>query len=183
MSIARCCRLGGALAGLSWLILGSPRIAVAQNEQDDDTRPVQPLCDVTDTGTSRGRRPCRDLPSRSVVSFEHDVPIALEAPLTKPGSCLATVAIDYTQRVTLASVEGTVENPDCSASSGSFKVLVTLREAAGDVRTLEFTERWSRDDDRPVPFKADYPIGEDVDLLRVRPRSLSCSCGGEANQE
>jgi hypothetical protein len=37
-------------------------------------------------------------------------------------------------------------------------------------------ETWQRDDDKDVSFSADYPIGENVDLVSARVRGLSCTC-------
>ena len=35
---------------------------------------------------------------------------------------------------------------------------------------------WQRTDDADVTFTADYPIGENVELLSVRLRGLTCTC-------
>jgi hypothetical protein len=74
------------------------------------------------------------------------------------------------------TVDGTVQNGGCAASAGDYRLTVRVRDANAETQTLEFVEAWHRADDQPVPFKHDYAIGENVDLLTVRPRSLHCTC-------
>jgi len=42
---------------------------------------------------------------------------------------------------------------------------------------------WQRSDDQDVSFTSDYPIGDDVDLVSVRLRGLSCTCGDPAQTD
>jgi hypothetical protein len=51
------------------------------------------------------------------------------------------------------------------------------------MQLLEFFESWQRQDDQPVKFSATYPIGENVDLLRVRPTQSRCTCADAPNNE
>jgi hypothetical protein len=44
------------------------------------------------------------------------------------------------------------------------------------VKKLDFTETWERTDDKPVMFMHHYPIGENVEVIRVQGRSLQCRC-------
>ncbi|HZF30578.1 MAG TPA: hypothetical protein VE907_15790, partial [Gammaproteobacteria bacterium] len=77
---------------------------------------------------------------------------------------------------TLARLEGTIENRTCAASTGEYSVGLRVRDAGGEIKTLEFRETWRRADDQPLTIKSDYPIGENVDLVSVRTRSLHCEC-------
>ena len=71
---------------------------------------------------------------------------------------------------------GVIENKNCAASSGEFKLLVRGRDETSEVKTLEFLEPWQRDDDEPVKFGGDYPIGNNVDLVNVRVVQVRCTC-------
>lgn len=99
------------------------------------------------------------------------------------GGCEATGTIEYFQRGAEADVKAAVENPDCAASSGSFVVEITIRADGATERVkLRFEEQWERDNDAPVIIERRYPIGDDVDLLRVRVRNLSCDCASDDRQ-
>ena len=74
------------------------------------------------------------------------------------------------------SVVSTVYNDDCAASSGEYEVSVSVRDASTDVKKLDFTETWQRADDKPVALTREYPIGENVDVISLRGRSLQCRC-------
>lgn len=90
--------------------------------------------------------------------------------------CAAAIKLDYQQRNTVARVNGTLENPTCAASSGSYDIVVTLRDAAGEAQTLTFSEPWQRSDAADISFTHDYPIGDNTDLRRVTARGVTCSC-------
>lgn len=90
--------------------------------------------------------------------------------------CRARVRIDYSQRNTVANVTGTIDNDDCSASGGKYTVSVRVRDDDGEVQDIEHEELWQRDDDRTIEIGKDYYIGENVDLVRVRPRKVECIC-------
>jgi len=102
-------------------------------------------------------------------------------------ACQATITTRSEQRDTLAHVEGTVETADCAACSGDYTIVVRIRDASGEVKTLEFPGSWQRADGEPVKVTADYPIGDNVDLLGVRSKGLHCICAdapaaGDATQ-
>jgi len=92
--------------------------------------------------------------------------------------CKAGISIEYTQRNTLASVTGTIENEDCDASSGAYRIAVRFRDESGETHDIEHPETWQRDNDQAFTFRHDYPIGENMDLLRVRARKIQCICAG-----
>jgi hypothetical protein len=110
------------------------------------------------------------------VTSEKDVTFTLEVPAAKTAHCAATIEYAYTQRGSTVSVESTIENKDCAASAGDYDLLVSIRNENDELKTLEFHELWQRLDDQPVKLSRTYPIGENVDLVRVRSAGLQCTC-------
>lgn len=100
---------------------------------------------------------------------------------SSPGICQATASLDYFQRGNEAQVETSVHTEECGAAEGNFVVSLTVRGDGDDEpRVLNFEETWERSDDIPVESMQRYPIGDDVDLLRVKTRKLSCKCTSAA---
>jgi hypothetical protein len=97
--------------------------------------------------------------------------------------CESDITLKYTQRDTIASVEGTLTNAICAASSGAFVLVISVRDANGELRTIEFDRTWQREDDQPVVFAAEYPIEDNVDLIRIVPRRMRCSCADAVDAE
>jgi hypothetical protein len=114
--------------------------------------------------------------SATRVTVQSELAIEIEIPATTTASCEATLALEYTQRGTIARVESVIENATCAASGGDYTIAIRVRDAKGEITILEFDEPWQRSDDQPVEFLADYPIGEDVELVGVRSRRLRCVC-------
>jgi hypothetical protein len=115
-------------------------------------------------------------PTTVTAEVENEVTFSLELPAAKSPQCATTVAVEYTQRDTVVSVEGTVDHQDCAASAGEYRLTVSVRDESRELKRLEFLESWQRADDQPVAFTAEYPIGENVDLVSVRARPLRCTC-------
>lgn len=113
------------------------------------------------------------------MEFRHK--ITLEADRAT-SICSARVEIEYVQNNTLAWAGGTIDTRDCAAASGTYTIQVRYRDAQGEVKTLESEETWRRDDDQPVHFEGDYPIGENADLIRVRASKIRCECSTENNE-
>jgi hypothetical protein len=110
------------------------------------------------------------------VATEREVTTTIKvAPITMK-TCGATINTLSEQRNTLARVKGTIEVADCKACSGDYIIVVRVRDETGETKTLEFEGSWQRMDDQAVKFTADYPIGDNVDLLGVRPKSVHCVC-------
>jgi hypothetical protein len=126
--------------------------------------------------TSRAARPCEPTPETAKLELEMKASFSLEVPQQTSRQCAATMEIVYTQKDTVASVEGTIDHEDCGASAGEHRLTVNVRDANREVESLAFVHSWRRDDAEPVTFKAEYPIPRDVDLVSVRPRQLSCTC-------
>ena len=121
------------------------------------------------------REPCQD-GSKTHVVVEQDLSVKLEIKQEPTAACAATVDFEYHQRDTVAHVTGAIENTQCAASGGDYVLAVTIRDAAGEVTTLEFPQQWARSDAEPVKFTHDLPIGPNVDLTNVRTRRLRCTC-------
>ena len=114
--------------------------------------------------------------SKTHVVVEQDVSVKLEIKQKPSAVCAATVDFEYHQSDTLARVTGAIENTQCAASSGDYVLAVTIRDAKGEVSTLEFPQQWARSDAESVKFTFDLPIGPNVDLTNVRTRRLRCTC-------
>ncbi len=112
----------------------------------------------------------------TTVRVEQELKISLDLPDLASSQCEATSAVVYEQRNAVARVENTIKVADCTAASGEFTVTLRVRDDSGEIKTLELMETWQRADDQDVSFSADYPIGENVDLLSARVRGLRCTC-------
>ncbi len=124
---------------------------------------------------SRIRTTC-DGERTTIVRTETELTTTVQLRAVSTGFCQGQISLQYEQRNDLAHMEGTLENPTCAASEGEYDVVIRLRADSGDTRTLEFTEQWARSDDQPVRLLADYPIGSDVELIRLNARGLRCRC-------
>lgn len=111
-----------------------------------------------------------------VIRHELEITTRIEGVSIQTRQCQAEVALSYAQKNTVASVEARIENTTCGASSGSLVLSVRTANASGEQSTQEFPQTWMREDDQPVTFSAEYPIGENVDLVRVRALRLQCTC-------
>jgi hypothetical protein len=133
-------------------------------------------------GASRTRSRARCEPERTepepaaAATTQKDLTVRIELPEVARLQCEATAATEYQQRNTVARVNATISVTGCGPASGALTVVARLRDAAGEVKSLEFPETWQRGDDRDIRLSGDYPIGEDVDLVNVRVRGLSCTC-------
>ncbi len=125
---------------------------------------------------------CLTLPAmaqeRDATVIEHELTttITLPAPQIQSLQCQAELAISYLQKNTIADVEGTLENNDCAASSGSYVLSVRTTDANGMMTTQEFPQTWAREDDQDVTFRYEFEIGENVELTRVRAQKVQCRC-------
>lgn len=124
--------------------------------------------------SSRARQSCA--PTTTVVGVEKEITFSLETRAPRLERCTATIEIQYEQRENAVSVEGTIDNQICAASAGELRLAVSIKDKSLELKTLEFVERWQRDDDRPVTFSATYAIGDDVDLVGIRARQSRCTC-------
>ena len=162
-----------AIPVVAFAIAAADPLAIAQ----DSLPHGNPSPDCLPRAT-RVRESCD--PKQVIVRSEKEVEFSLNVPPLKNVQCVATIEITYTQRDTEVGVEGTIANNVCGASSGDFKLVVSVRDGSAGLQVLEFFESWQRQDDLPVKLSATYPIGENVDLLRVRPAQSRCACADES---
>ena len=111
--------------------------------------------------------------SNRTMTIEVKKTITFEA---RVGGCEANLSLEYWQKGDQAEVDMVLNNNECPASSGEFTIQVRYRTEDGELVTDEYPEMWSRDDDQPLEMSRLYPIGDNVDLIRVRSRRLSCTC-------
>jgi len=96
---------------------------------------------------------------------------------TKPRDyCRSSTSIEYQQRNNVAHVTGEISVDGCTIAMGEYTVSIRTRNDSGETQTTEFQETWARSDDQPILFAKDYPIGDNVDLIRARVRRSSCVC-------
>lgn len=127
------------------------------------------------SSASRTRAACGE-EEQSVLGLEREVTISHRIEAPESMQCATEITLEYLQRDTFARVEGLIENATCSASSGQFEIEAQVRYESGEIERIVFSESWQRDDDRPVVFTRDYPIGQNVELIRLRSRGLHCVC-------
>ena len=134
------------------------------------------------TPCARGSRiesnvPCEARPGRTaVIEHEMELTIRTQGITVVNTACQAEVSLSYTQNDTYARVDGEIDNATCAASSGSLVVSIRTANESGAQTTQEFPRSWMREDDQPVTFSAEYPIGENVELVRVRALRIRCAC-------
>lgn len=97
--------------------------------------------------------------------------------------CKSSTSIEYQQRNNVAHIEGEVSVEGCNAAAGEYTVSIRIRDEGGDTHNKDFTESWHRLDDQPIAFAKDYPIGDNVDLVRARVRRSSCICNDNENDD
>lgn len=145
--------------------------ASAQDPREPDT--CQSLSSASRTRSSQ----CGDEETTAEpVEEERTLTLTFDRPVLETAQCKATMNIEYLQIDTIARVTGVIGNEDCAASSGEYTIQARIRNESGETRTLDFTETWQRDDDQPVKVSAEYPIGQNVELLRLRSSGLRCEC-------
>ena len=133
-------------------------------------------------GGSRVRENCETETTTLKLEQQMRIAFKLNAP-PAPLQCGASTTTRYQQRDTVARVSGTLEIHDCAAAAGTFTVAVRVKDDSGVEKPLEFSQPWQRSDDQDVAFTADYPIGENVDLVSVSLRGLTCTCSGSPAEE
>jgi len=133
-------------------------------------------------GGSRVVRSECELRQTEIVSRAQTVDLSFK--LAAPPStmqCSASTTTKYEQRNTVARIDSRFAIADCTLASGVFTVAVRVKDENGEEKPpLEFSETWQRSDPSDVRFTADYPIGENAELISVRLRSLTCTCGDAA---
>jgi hypothetical protein len=133
-------------------------------------------------GGSRVRANCEV--ETETVRVEQEITLAIRlAPPPSALQCGASTTTASQQRDTIARINTTLEIKDCTVASGAFTVALLVKEENGQQKPLEFSETWQRSDDQDVQFTADYPIGDNTELVDVRLRGLRCTCADAADVE
>jgi hypothetical protein len=127
-------------------------------------------------GGSRMRQNCEQ-PQTTTVRAEAQLRRAVAAPSAP--QCEATTLTEYSQRNSVARVTGTISLANCPAgTTGTYNIVARVKDETGEIKPIEFSEIWQNDAAQDVPFTADYPIGDNVELVNVRVRNLKCTCVG-----
>jgi hypothetical protein len=130
-------------------------------------------------GGSRVRENCEV--ETETVRIEQEIKLAIRlAPPPSALQCGASTTTASQQRDTIARINSTLEIKGCTVASGAFTVALLVKDENGQQTPLEFSETWQRSDDADVQFTADYPIGENTELVDVRLRGLRCTCADAA---
>jgi len=90
--------------------------------------------------------------------------------------CEAKLLIEYYQKGTDAHVNSELTNDVCGASFGDYTIRVRYKDAHGEIKQLEFEETWAREDDAEWTSEKEYFVGDDIDIIRVKAKDLSCKC-------
>ena len=134
------------------------------------------LCGTAIAQNSSVNHSKTDQTTRIEARVEKPYTVTLEAKPHEVFRCKVNVTVDYLQKNDVVHVESVVTNNDCGASSGTYVIAIRYIDENQDSREIEFQESWQRTDDQPVTYVNEYPIGNNVDLRRVRAKKLSCTC-------
>ena len=112
------------------------------------------------------------------VPVDLEQALQVQAPARPTGpQCEATTLTEYEQRNNVARVTGTVSIANCPAgTAGTFTLVARVRDESGEIKPVEFSEAWQRADAQDHAFNGEYPIGDNVELMNVRVRGLTCTC-------
>src|SRR5262245_63283934 len=91
-------------------------IAVAQDSKTVNASSLS--CGST---ASRTSKPC-DARDQEVASTKQEVTTTINLPAIESAACETSISIEFSQRNTLARVEGTLDNRTCAASTGEYSV-------------------------------------------------------------
>jgi hypothetical protein len=142
-----------------------------------------PMC-AGAAGGSRLRSNCETEAPATSVEVERVLEASTEPAALTEMQCEATTLTEYVQRDTIARVDGRISVANCpTGTTGNYTLVARVRDDSGEIKPIEFSETWQRDDAQDVSFNGDYPIGENVDLLNVRVRSLRCTCADPASRQ
>ena len=165
----------------SQVFQGVPNGVTTSNQGSATGSQAIPQCQGPPGGSrmERRRNPagCAAPEAGTTVRTEAPLNVSLELPQPAGPQCEATTLTEYQQRNNIARVTGTVSITTCPAgSTGTFNVVARVRDDSGEIKPIEFAEKWQRDDAGDNKFTGDYPIGDNVELVNVRIRDLKCTC-------
>ncbi len=105
--------------------------------------------------------------------FEKKVPVKLEF---GDRNCAAQLQVEYYQKATVAHVKSTLSNEQCGASAGTYVIRIRYRPDEGEQGEVRYEESWSRTDSADIVLEKDYYVGDDLEVRRVSPADLKCTC-------
>ena len=93
-------------------------------------------------------------------------------------ACEIDGSLSYYQRGDAVEVNAVIDNEDCAASDGRYRIRVIARDEQGERISDSYNESWSRVDGAPVTVTHHYPIVPNGLLVRasLRPIAGSCRC-------
>ena len=146
---------------------------VSEEEQEEEGRPYRPgsfsrkVYERSDGGISG------DLPKLDLEMTTRLVPGQAD-PLT----CEIDGSLSYLQLGDAVEVSAVIENRDCGASGGRYRIRVIARDEAGERISDTYNESWSRLGDDTVEVTHNYPLVPESMLVRVslRPVGAGCRC-------
>src|SRR5262245_45752296 len=154
--------------------------AASTSNQGSATGENVPQCQAAPGGSRMRKRDqagCEGVAEPAAVRTEQQLKVSLEVPQPEVLQCDASTRTEYQQRNNVARVTGSVSIANCpGGSAGTFDVVARVKDESGEIKPIEFAEKWQRDDKGDSPFTGDYPIGENVELMNVRIRNLKCTC-------
>ncbi len=157
------------------------RAASADATTEDGKNPTRP-------GVERGRYNPGGLTPRVTDQKSKTVSLpTLEIGYTShrtPGEknaavCRAHGSVTYGQMDRAVFVEATLENEDCAASYGQYRVRLITRDLAGTRHNMHHIEDWARTDAEPVLASHEYVVAAGHELVRVTltaPGDTGCIC-------
>lgn len=174
----------GSCPKLSALLLSGVLTAASAQEAPEVEAQYQPdevpTCHVA--SASRTRDAC-DQGSPTTQAIEREFTLSLELAAPTVHQCEMGIHSEYFQRDTIVRVEQVISNETCGPSSGHYEIEILVEDDVGETGTLVFSESWQRDSNQAVTITSDYPIGENVELIRLRSRGLSCTCAEEGRHD
>lgn len=95
-----------------------------------------------------------------------------------PLACEIDGSLSYYQLGDAVEVNALIENNDCGASGGRYRIRVIARDESGERISDTYNESWSRLDDDAIEVTHNYPLVADAMLVRVslRPVAGGCRC-------
>lgn len=161
-----------------WILLFAGSGAQAQEDPHERARNVADgeLLTCRASSASRTRPACGEAEEK-VLRAESEITLRVNVNRPDTPRCSAWSEIEYTQRDTVARVAGKIEHEHCAASHGQYTMNANVVDEHGESKRLQFDEFWQRLDDRPVTFSSEYPMGDNIELVRMWISSLRCTCG------
>ena len=113
----------------------------------------------------------------NTFTIENSISTNLTIPEVQIIPCQASVSLAYYQKNTLARVVTEIENKYCKVGNGSLEIVATIRDENAVTSALTFPETWQQQEgELKLEFIREYPIGENMDLVRVRSTRVKCEC-------